>query len=73
MTDDTKSVFFSLQELMAHFGVTRATIDRWRQKPDFPGPIGPGGGRGKLLFLKCEIFDFQATAPRRKLKPPPAD
>ena len=68
--DGIESVYFTMKEVMAYFRRSRPQIDRYRKRPDFPKPIGfSESSHGALLFLKCEIFDYAKTLPRRTLRP----
>ena len=72
--DGMQSVYMTMKEVMAFFRRSRPQIDRYRLLPDFPKPIGLSEtDRGALLFLRCEIFEYGQSRPRRTLRPPADD
>jgi predicted DNA-binding transcriptional regulator AlpA len=72
--DGMQSVYMTMKEVMAFFRRSRPQIDRYRQRSDFPKPIGLSvTDRGALLFLRNEIVDYGRTRPRRALRPPADD
>ena len=69
--DGMQTVHMTMKEVMAFFRRSRPQIDRYRQKPDFPKPIGLSEtDHGALLFLRSEVLDYAKSRPRRTLRPP---
>ncbi len=72
--DDLQSVYMTMEEVKGFLRRSRPQIDRYRQRPDFPKPIGfSETNRGALLFLRHEMVDWANNRSRRALKPPPTD
>jgi predicted DNA-binding transcriptional regulator AlpA len=72
--DGMQSDYMTMKQVMAHFGKSRPTIDRWRQKRGFPASVDPNGtGFGPLMFPRREVYEWETTRPRRTLRPPADD
>jgi predicted DNA-binding transcriptional regulator AlpA len=72
--DGMQSVYMTMKEVMGFLRRGRAQIDRYRQRPDFPKPIGLSEtGRGALLFLRHEIVEWAKNRLCRTLRPPADD